>query len=72
LQWHRHGGDDVIDALRMQITTKPLKLRRQKNRVGVVDLLGGVTTSSFSATDPRMCRFNLIERIDAFAPPPRQ
>src|SRR5205814_5932 len=51
LQPDRGCRHDVLNAFRVKIPAEPLKLRRQKGRVSVVNLLRGITTPTLCAAD---------------------
>ena len=72
LEPRRDEGDNMIGALRMQVATKTLKMRRQESGIRIIDLLGRITPASLGPADHHMGVFNLVQRIGPFSVPPDQ
>jgi hypothetical protein len=59
----------VRDALGMEVTAEPLKLRRDQHGVRLVDLLGRVTTARARAADRGVGGLDLVQRARASRQP---
>lgn len=62
-------GDNMVDALRMKVPAKALKVRRQESGIRIIDLLSRVASASFRAANHDMGVFDLVQGIDSFAIP---
>jgi hypothetical protein len=56
----------------MKIAAEALEVRREQSRIGIIDLLGRITSASLRPAHNRVRVFDLIERIRALASPFRQ
>jgi hypothetical protein len=65
----RDALDEVIRALRLQVTTVRLKLGRKQNCVCLIDLLGGIAPSATCPADAPVGSFQLIKSGLPHRPP---
>jgi hypothetical protein len=56
----------------MEVAAIALELRREQDRIGLVDLMGCISSAAARTTNAPVSRLDLAEGVDAISPPTLQ